>query len=685
MPEEFLSGRKRNIKVGLSGFNDTETVLEVSGKVGIGTTLATTNLHVEGDQFVTGVITSTSFSGDITSNVGVITDLHAENGYIQTGIVTTIDGSLLTYTTGNFVTGQLQVGLITALSGGDIDYDSGAIDDLAGDHFSFLGVSTAQTLQGGVLSYSVIYTSNITGGIGIVTTLSGVDLKYTGISTLTNAEITDLTVTDAYVTGQLLDRNADAGNPNEVLISTGSQIDWVPISTINNFNGLTVKDEGITVGIAASITSLNFIGAGVTAADDGTGVGVSITIQTDPGGIDGQVQYNDNGTFNGSQIYFNDSTNKVGINTSVLTRTLEVVGDVGITSNLYANRVFVAETVPLQITELTSKSYVDAFAQGIQVQKAVSIASTENIGGAYDNGSAGEGAKIYGVGVGTTSIDETALILGDRVLIKDQTNQAHNGFYEVTRVGNGSTGFELTRAPDYDETGEIQTGDFAFVIGGVREAAKGFALITKDDYAISVGTTALEFTQISSPSQKQAGLGLYDSGNFFNVGTASSDRITVEEDAIDLAAVTTTFSIPGTRTDTFASVIDVDGFGRVVGVTSLSHVLADSSIKGIASFNDTNLSVTSGVVTLSQSQRIYDLSVSGITTVYNRLNVGTGGTVFTAYSNSGITSVGINSSIPGFTLDVNGTINSSTDVTVNGESILFTANNDAVALAIALG
>ncbi len=115
-----------------------------------------------------------------------------------------------------------------------------------------------------------------------------------------------------------------------------------------------------------------------------------------------------------------------------MTRTLEVKGDVGISSNLYVDRVFVNEQVPLQNAELASKNYVDAFAQGIQVQKAVSLGSTTNLTATYDNGASGVGAKLYGVGVGTTAIDETALSLDIRVLVKEQTNKAHNGFYTVT-------------------------------------------------------------------------------------------------------------------------------------------------------------------------------------------------------------------------------------------------------------
>ena len=76
-----------------------------------------------------------------------------------------------------------------------------------------------------------------------------------------------------------------------------------------------------------------------------------------------------------------------------------------------------------------------------------------------------------------------------------------------------------------------------------------------------------------------------------------------------------------------------------------------------------------------------DINVSGITTTGN-LHVGVGGTVI-ATTSGGL--VGINSTSPTTTLDVGGTINSNTDITINGTSVLTTAQNDAVALAIALG
>ena len=67
------------------------------------------------------------------------------------------------------------------------------------------------------------------------------------------------------------------------------------------------------------------------------------------------------------------------------------------------------------------------------------------------------------------------------------------------------------------------------------------------------------------------------------------------------------------------------------------------------------------------------------------------GTFITVKDSSGqigiATSVGINTTAPtgSYALDVHGTINSNTDVQINGVSISATALADATALAIALG
>ena len=67
---KFLSGRQSNLKLGVAGYTESKTVLQTTGKVGIGTTDAQSySLYVVGDANITGLVSATSFYGDgITSN-----------------------------------------------------------------------------------------------------------------------------------------------------------------------------------------------------------------------------------------------------------------------------------------------------------------------------------------------------------------------------------------------------------------------------------------------------------------------------------------------------------------------------------------------------------------------------------------------------------------------------------------
>ncbi len=67
---KFLSGRQSELKVGISSYTENKTVLEITGRIGIGTTNATSKLHVIGDVRVSGVVTATTFSGTLD---GIVT------------------------------------------------------------------------------------------------------------------------------------------------------------------------------------------------------------------------------------------------------------------------------------------------------------------------------------------------------------------------------------------------------------------------------------------------------------------------------------------------------------------------------------------------------------------------------------------------------------------------------------
>ena len=78
----YLSGREKNFKIGISSYTENKTSLEVIGKVGIGTANATSSLHVVGDEYVTGVVTATTFYGTFSGNASSAT--YATNAGVAT-------------------------------------------------------------------------------------------------------------------------------------------------------------------------------------------------------------------------------------------------------------------------------------------------------------------------------------------------------------------------------------------------------------------------------------------------------------------------------------------------------------------------------------------------------------------------------------------------------------------------
>jgi phage-related tail fiber protein len=110
---------------------------------------------------------------------------------------------------------------------------------------------------------------------------------------------------------------------------------------------------------------------------------------------------------------------------------------------------------------------------------------------------------------------------------------------------------------------------------------------------VTLGTTALAFTQFSGAGQITAGAGLTKTGNTLDVGTASSARIVVNADSIDLATAGTA--------GTYRSVT-TDAYGRVTAGTNPT-TLAGYGITDAQGL-DATLTALAGVTT-SADQLIY--------------------------------------------------------------------------------
>jgi hypothetical protein len=148
---------------------------------------------------------------------------------------------------------------------------------------------------------------------------------------------------------------------------------------------------------------------------------------------------------------------------------------------------------PSAATDVATKQYVDAVAAGVRdVKDSVRVATTAagTLASSFENGD---------------TIDGVVLATGNRILIKDQAAGAENGIYTVNASG------APTRATDADTSAEVTGGMYVWVNEGTANADSGWLLTTNDP--ITVGTTALVFTQVSGLGQISATAPITKTGN----------------------------------------------------------------------------------------------------------------------------------------------------------------------------
>jgi hypothetical protein len=192
---------------------------------------------------------------------------------------------------------------------------------------------------------------------------------------------------------------------------------------------------------------------------------------------------------------------------------------------------------PTDAAHIATKGYVDAARQGLDVKQSVRVASTAPVAIA----SALEAGDV---------IDGVTLVAGDRVLLKDQTSASENGIYVAVSSG---TGVRSSDANGTADTGELKPGTFTFVEEGTVNSDKGFVVSTNG--AITVGSSAIAWTQFSGAGSFEAGDGLSQNGNTINVNV-TADRIAITSDAIDIAS-------------TYAGQSSITTLGTITGETSI--------------------------------------------------------------------------------------------------------------------
>lgn len=450
-----------------------------------------------------------------SNNAATITTFGAGNLTLNTnngttsGFITIAEGSNGNITITPDGTGSVVISKID-VAGGEIDGvtigTNSAVTDLRVDNLKLDGNTLSATNANG----NVVLAPAGTGTVDV----SGA--KITGVATPT--QNTDA-ANKQYVDGQLgtavnLTIAGDTGGTDSVNLATDT-LTFTGTDPIDT----TISNNTVTISAKDATTSAK----GVASFDSGDFSVTNGAVSIKAAGVA-------NNQLENSSVQFGSTTVSLGGSSTVIAGleqldvdNVRIDGNTISSTNSNGNLIFDPNgtgTVdvsnaritgladPQDPTDAATKGYVDARAAGLDPKESVRVATTGNI--TLSN---------------TQSVDGVALSIGNRVLVRAQTNATENGIYVVA---SGA----WTRATDFDAPAEITAGVFTFVEEGTAYADSGWVVSSAS--VGTIGTDTIEFVQFSGAGQIVAGSGLTKTGNQLDIG--AGDGIQVNADTVALAS-----------------------------------------------------------------------------------------------------------------------------------------------------
>jgi len=296
-------------------------------------------------------------------------------------------------------------------------------------------------------------------------------------------------------------------------------------------------------------------------------------------------------------------------------------------------------TAPISSSDIVNKLYVDSLALGLAFKNPALLATTANI-------------TLSGL----QTIDGVTTVAGDRVLVKNQTNNADNGIYNAnagawTRTTDANTYDQLVSAVVFIEEGSTNSG------GGYYCSAQPGG---------TLGVTAIPWSNLSLSGSYAAGTGLTLTGFTFSItpvgtagtyGTASTTPYITTNSSGQVTTITNTsiaISAAQITSGTIASSRISGSYTGITGVGTLTAGTWNASTIAVA-YGGTGASTLTGYVygngtgAMTAATTIPTTALSGTITNAQLANstisgVALGGNLFTLTIGSNLSGTSYNGS-----------------------------------------